>query len=333
MDIPPTVERTWVAFTTTLLATAPAHASHPHRPLAATGTARIGDFVGAAAPRGHTLARQLVAPAARADPPAAAAAAAPGAPAAQGPRATSRTIYLNRRGVTLRPGRNDSRLQTSSVVRAPTALAPWDVDDVTWAETVACVRELYARFDVEITDRDPGDTPHLEAVFGGHPGDVGLPDQVAGVSPFATDCSTIEGSVVLTFTDVLPDVPRTVCEVMAQEIAHSYGLDHELLAADPMTYLDYAGDRAFQDQLAPCGEDVPRPCGIDAFVCSQQQSSVQMLASRLGRRGHGAPAAAETPTAPEPGLVGCQAATPGSAGGILAALALAVGRWRRRRRG
>ena len=244
-------------------------------------------------------------------------------------RARSRTIYLNRDGAILRPGDNDARLSTSSIVQQPTHLTPWDIDDETWDETVACVRDLYARFDVTVTDEDPGDVPHLEAVFGGHPADVGLPDNVAGVSPFTTDCSVIESSVVFTFTDVLPDDPRVMCEVMAQEIAHSFGADHELLAEDPMTYLDYAGERTFQDELASCGEDSPRPCGIDSYVCSRKQNSVQLLASRLGLRGTGAPAASET--AAEPGVGGCQ--TSGSASAPLAlAAALAAPLLGRRRR-
>jgi hypothetical protein len=169
-------------------------------------------------------------------------------------RAQSRVIYLNRDGAILRPGDNDSARQRSSVVAQPTLITGWDIDDDTWADTVACVADIYAPFDVAITDEDPGDVPHIEVVVGGHPGDVGLPDDVAGVSPFATDCSIIENSIVFTFTDVLPDDARTVCEVMAQEIAHSFGLDHEMLPSDPMTYLDYDGERTFKDEMASCGE-------------------------------------------------------------------------------
>jgi uncharacterized protein (TIGR03382 family) len=149
------------------------------------------------------------------------------------------------------------------------------------------------------------------------------------VSPFTTDCGIIENSVVFTFTDVLPDDPRIMCEVMAQEIAHSFGLDHELLPEDPMTYLDYAGERTFQDETASCGEDAARPCGIDSHVCWQKQNSVQLLVSRLGRRGTGAPGASGTSTTTaEPEVGGCQ--TSGSAGAPLG-LALAALLLRRRR--
>lgn len=196
--------------------------------------------------------------------------------------AESRTIYLNRDGVVLRPGDNDSSQDISSIVTQPTVIAGWDIDDDTWHDTVACIRDMYVRFDVVVTDRDPGAVPHIEAVFGGHPADVGLPDNVAGVSPFTTDCAIIERSIVFTFTDVIEDDAQVMCEVMAQEIAHSYGLDHELLPEDPMTYLTYFGDRSFQDEMADCGEYGERMCGIEGSVCRERQNSVALLTERLG---------------------------------------------------
>jgi MYXO-CTERM domain-containing protein len=244
-------------------------------------------------------------------------------------RARSRVLYLNHDGVILRPGDNDSSRQVSSIVTQLTAIDGWNIDDDTWAETVACVAGIYAPFDVTVTDEDPGDTPHIEAVFGGHPSDVGLPDNVAGVSPFTSDCGIIEGSIVFAFTDVLPDDPRTVCEVIAQEIAHSYGLDHEMLPSDPMTYLDYAGERTFQDELASCGEYADRPCGINGTTCRRRQNSVELLAQRLGTRGGGPP---DTTTTDRTTAAGATGGCSTGGGGAGAAMALAVLGARRRRR-
>jgi hypothetical protein len=244
-------------------------------------------------------------------------------------RAESRTIYLNREGVTLRPGVNDSTANTSSVVSVPTYITPWDIDDAMWADTVACMRELYGPFDVVVTDVDPGAVPHIEAVFGGHPADVGLPDNVAGVSPFTTDCAVIERSIVFTFTDVMDDDARTMCEVMAQEIAHSYGLDHELLPEDPMTYLEYAGERTFQDEMAACGEFGGRMCGVGGSVCRERQNSHALLTERLGRNPSLPP---ETDDDSGKGGVsgGCRAAGEGPGLGI--GLVLLVGHLVARRR-
>jgi hypothetical protein len=242
--------------------------------------------------------------------------------------------------VILSPGKNDSSRDISSVVAEPTLIEAWDTDELTWALTAECVAEIYAPFDVVVTDEDPGDTPHIEAVLGGSPGDVGLADNVAGVSPFTSDCAIIESSMVFAFTDVLPDDPRTVCEVISQEIAHSFGLDHERLPSDPMTYLDYDGDRTFQDQSVACGEFSDRRCGINGTTCRQRQNSVALLRQRLGPRGGGSlPSGDDSPEGDDPdsaagpksgsGFLGGCTAADGSTG---CAMALALLVLRRRRR-
>jgi len=207
---------------------------------------------------------------------------ATGAPA--GAVAQSRVIYLNHTGVLLRPGNNDSTTNTSSIVQQQVQIPAWNTDAQTWSDTVSCFRDLWSRFDVQVVDTDPGNVPHIEAIFGGTPTQVGLPSNVGGVSPFTTDCSIIENSIVFTFTQAIPNITsREACEIMAQEVAHSYGLDHELLASDPMTYLSYNGNRAFQDQDVSCGEYQSRQCGINGSVCRATQNSVQLLLARVGQ--------------------------------------------------
>jgi hypothetical protein len=208
--------------------------------------------------------------------------------------AQSRILYLNRKGVTLRPGANDSRVQHSTLVASPTTIAPWKVSDAQWATTLSCFRQIWAPFQVTVVETDPGNVPHIEAVFGGSPQQLGLPGNVGGVSPFTSNCGIIENSVVFAFTENLPPTGRTACEVMAQEVAHSFGLDHELLAADPMTYLSYTGNRAFQDKTASCGESKARPCGINGSVCRANQNSVALLTAALGKADPTAPVLAIT---------------------------------------
>ena len=199
--------------------------------------------------------------------------------------AQSRIIYLNKNGVTLTPGNNDARTNRSTIASQATTIAPWNVPVATWNATVACMRDLFAPFAVTVVEIDPGNVPHIEAVFGGSPTQLGLPTNVAGVSPFTTDCSVIENSIVFTFTNVIPQDARLACEIQAQEVAHSFGLDHELLASDPMTYLPFSGDRSFKDQAAQCGEDAVRPCGINGSTCRANQNSVALMKERLGTAG------------------------------------------------
>ena len=196
--------------------------------------------------------------------------------------AQSKTVYLNRDGATLRPGTNDARTNTSTIVSQPTTIAPWEATDALWTATVACMRETWSRFDVTFVEEDPGNVPHMEALFGGLATDIGRPLNIAGIAPFAQDCSIVENATVFAFVDSLPQDPQLICEVMSQELGHAYGLDHVLLASDPMSYLSFDGKKTFQDSPADCGEKTARPCGLGATSCRQQQSSVQILLARLG---------------------------------------------------
>jgi hypothetical protein len=201
-------------------------------------------------------------------------------------RVQSRLVYLNHGGVTLKPGTNDSRANTSSLVSAQSSIPAWQPTPTLWSETVACLRNIYSPYDVTFTETDPGQVMHIEAVFGGAAPMLGLSVHAGGVAPFSVSCKAIENSIVFAFTDDLPQSSKVICEVMAQEIAHSYGLDHELLASDPMTYLSYAGARTFQNVTAECGETTPRPCGVSGYPsCRANQNSHALLLERLGAVG------------------------------------------------
>jgi uncharacterized protein (TIGR03382 family) len=123
---------------------------------------------------------------------------------------------------------------------------------------------------------------------------------------------------------------------MAQEVAHSFGLDHELLASDPMTYLDYAGERTFQDTMAFCGEYGGRMCGISGSVCRTKQNSVDLLMERVGPRPGGTPPGGGSNSNPddlESGVIGgCNAGSSGGGAGAVLLVTLAILSMRRRRK-
>ncbi len=258
-------------FVTGALLLAPALAAAETRTIKASGTAAMFDIV-ATEHDDLQFARQVLPPSNT-------------TPTTSAALAQSRVIYLNKNGVTLTPGNNDSRTNRSTIATQATTIPAWNVSATTWNATVACMRDLFSPFDVSVVETDPGTVPHIEAVFGGSPGQLGMPANVAGVSPFTTDCSIIENSIVFTFVNVIPQDARLACEIMAQEVAHSYGLDHELLASDPMTYLNYNGNRSFKNQAVSCGEDVTRPCGINGSTCRANQNSVALMTERLGAAG------------------------------------------------
>lgn len=244
--------------------------------------------------------------------------------------AESRVIYLNHAGATLQPGTNDSRVGTSTLVDAPVTVAGWQPDEQAWQDTYDCVRGMYAAFDVKVVDYDPADVPHVEAVFGGAPSALNLLPNTLGISPFAADCGIIENSIVVVFTDVLPADARSACYVAAQEIAHSYGLDHEMLASDPMSYsyMQYSGDRLFQDKAVACGEYSERPCGVTGTACRPDQNSFALLTERLGKNPH-----PDDPNNPYNSELhgGCAATGRGAATPHALLVALVALAWRRRR--
>lgn len=201
----------------------------------------------------------------------------------------SRTIFVNDckpGGCQIYVGSEDSRRNRSTVARRTSLVPEFPFSDATWAATMACVRETYAQFDINITDVDPCPdpnsgctTPHWEIIVAGQPSDIAYPNDAGGVSPFDfQDCSIIENSITYAFAEVMGNDPDVLCWVIAQETAHSFGLDHEFNALDPMTYIQNPKSKRFQDEVSPCGESGARQC----YCGRQGQNSVWELLQIFG---------------------------------------------------
>lgn len=191
----------------------------------------------------------------------------------------SRILFLNRckDGCTLSPsGSDDSRSNKSSIVPSTTTISPFPYGDDSWRRVVDCVKSMYRDFDMEITDQDPGSTPHYEAIVAGRPTDLGMNPNVGGVAPFA--CGVIDNAITFTFAEMLGNSPQRICEVIAQESAHGFGLDHVLLCEDPMTYTSGCGTKCFQNTASDCGEQNARRC----YCGGREQNSWQRLADLFG---------------------------------------------------
>jgi hypothetical protein len=192
-------------------------------------------------------------------------------------------IYLNRWETTYSYGDDDSAANRSSIVSGSSAtIGAFPGDDQDWGEVVDCVRDLFSPFHVAVTDLEPTGGAYVEAMIGGSPDQLDMPWGVGGVAPYDPyGCNVISSAVVYAFADVYQGGwgwTRAVCETAAQEIAHAFALDHELLESDPMTYLDYDGERAFQNEAAACGEWEPRECSCSG----SNQNSYQMLVEQVG---------------------------------------------------
>lgn len=201
----------------------------------------------------------------------------------------SNIIFLNfctnETGSTGQPGcrvtrgnSNDSTVNRSTI--ASGNLAAFTGSASTRAAILNCVRETYAPFGVVVTDVDPKPAPHFEAMAAGLPTQVGMPNGVAGVSPFT--CGIINNAITFSFINLFPSDVNEACWTIAQETAHAFGLSHEMLGADPMTYIQSPPVKRFQDVSACIGT---QGCCQPQQECQcgpTMQNSVQELLGIFG---------------------------------------------------
>lgn len=169
--------------------------------------------------------------------------------------------------------------------------------DRTWHAIVACVREQYAPFAVDIVDSLPEHGPFITAVIGGRASQLGLDDdKTNGVGPYSGE--VLDDAVVHVFSQVGTgerDV-ENLCATAAHEVGHALGLEHEFYCGDVMSYfLDRCGPRRFIDVDAPCGEDSPQGCATG----EDTQNSYRRLGQLVGFRGEPPPDPADRDDAPE----------------------------------
>jgi hypothetical protein len=192
----------------------------------------------------------------------------------------SKIIFLNRceGGCVLKSGGNDSRTNRTFIGR-PGTISEWGKGDEQWDELVKCVQALYDPYDLIVTDVDPGpNVPHFESITAGRANEIGVSTGVLGVAP--AGCRVVNNSISFTFANepYFANGISGICSTVGQETAHSFGLDHEYLCSDPMTYLPACEKQYFQDTNASCGEDGPRQCSCG----NQSQNSHRMLYDHFG---------------------------------------------------
>jgi hypothetical protein len=203
---------------------------------------------------------------------------------------TYNTIYLNGcfedGDCTFTRGYNDSRANRSSIGQG--TVSKFAFGTVAWDAVVECVKKNYEPFNVVITDQDPGDAPHFEAVVGGFPAEIGMSDGVGGVSPFS--CGIIDNAITYSFANIYGGSVDDICWTVSQETAHAYGLEHQALCEDPMTY-DYncSSRKWFHNVDVQCGEYESNPRNCECGT-SATQNSFQAITKVFGE------GTVETPT-------------------------------------
>jgi len=201
-------------------------------------------------------------------------------------------------GCVVTPGTTDARTDTTDLIKHPAALTPWRYGATSWSEVVACVRRVMAPFDVQITDVDPGAAEHLEVIVAGAPTQLGQPAGVGGVADIRCTgigaCSPFQpNALAFVFADTWNGNVIQTCASAAQQIAHTWALDHVIDPGDPMSALRATQDiPRFKDRQA-CGGDcvdgysqLGLTCTGAAHTClgtgAATQDEVQILTATLG---------------------------------------------------
>lgn len=176
-----------------------------------------------------------------------------------------RVIYLNRDKTTITAGqRDDSHTNKSGLIGRhgldKATLPGWRGSKRGWKSVVKCVEKQFAPFDVQIVTKRPEHPGYVMVLVGGRARDIGITKghHFSGLAPYNAD--VVPDPIVFAFARQVRHKARTVCETIAMEVGHAYGLDHGYLCKDAMTYLQGCGKKSFVDKTVPCGEHKQRAC-------------------------------------------------------------------------
>ena len=211
-------------------------------------------------------------------------------------------IYLNRcvGGCIVNPGSDDDATTanpTSGIVAQISNLSEFQFTQPVWDDIVQCVKEVYAPFNVEVTETRPGaGVQYHHAIVAGTAEQAGLPAGVLGVAIVDGDCTPRNNAVSLTLANSHSNNAGTVlemCWTVAQESAHAFGLAHSFMFTsgksptpnqsacnDALTYRrDCGGQKFFRNDAALCGEN-----NVKACRCGTTQNSHGKLLVTFGEK-------------------------------------------------
>jgi MYXO-CTERM domain-containing protein len=195
-------------------------------------------------------------------------------------------LYLNdcSSGCLVGPGASDARVNTSSIVGQVRLLSPYAGSRASWHALVACMKDIYAPFEVDIVTEDPGNVPHAEVMIAGTPAELGFASNLVGIAPGT--CDPLASPITFAFANShAPGDVAGLCWTAAQESAHGWGLEHSMNPRDAMTYLPDPPVKAFVDEEACIGT---QGCCVPVTECSScgrtTINSYQRLGAVLGFR-------------------------------------------------
>lgn len=204
----------------------------------------------------------------------------------------SKKLYINDckpNGCSVSPGTDNSITNRSSIPETSVVLDAYPYSAAHWDQLVQCVRETFAPFPIEVVTTNPGTEPHFEVMVGGSDTQLHPELSAGGVAPYISCNAQQPNGLSFVFPTTTPDL-EYLCGAVVQEAMHVWGLDHELDAKDPMTYLELGSLKRFQNNDADCGEDLGAPrqcrCGGQVGVPGNRykQNSFRYMINTFGLR-------------------------------------------------
>lgn len=196
----------------------------------------------------------------------------PGAP----PAANTHILFINpcTGGCAVKAGTTDNQTGTSDIPQSNSNLSAFNGGTAEWGQVKSCVQNVFSRFDVTVVDTKPTTGPFVEVMTAGLGSQLGEPQGVLGIADFPCQAvgqcdSFMPNALVFAFANdpYYSGDPDDICATIAQEIAHTWALDHVVDASDPMTYNNYNGIRQYKDGQV-CGSDCQGGQSPFGLTCS-----------------------------------------------------------------
>ena len=198
----------------------------------------------------------------------------------------SRTLFINDckpSGCTVSVGADNSINNTSSIPQGTVVLPAYPYPQAHWDALIKCVKETFHPFTIDVVTTNPGTAPHFEVMVGGADTDLRPTLSAGGVAPYISCNAQRSNGLSFVFPETTNDL-EYLCGAVVQEAMHVWGMDHELDAKDPMTYLQLGSLKRFQNNDASCGEDTPRNCRptVSGGCGGSKQNSFKYMINTFG---------------------------------------------------
>lgn len=175
-------------------------------------------------------------------------------------------LYINRFGGSYTPAAEpNASINATNILREPRTVPSLTTATLPeWNSFIACLENKFARFNVEITERDPGDQPHIELAVMDHGESIGISFDVVFAAPMfcrGDDSGTIPMFRGVAFLMWESAGAQDACWRGAQALAQTVGVEQVDDALDLMSNTR-SSDKQFRDAMVACADGV---CACNPF--------------------------------------------------------------------